>query len=146
MLEENLASCTTLPEVQMQTQATLSELRDDGFAIHHVAGPISCDGDKLIRQNLVRLLAVRTEVMQRSARGIMVLTAPLVFTADTYDRLGLFRLPKFKRETALGCFWDDLILSGLIEAVHLAKGWERSPGSQRERSTALGASVPIYEL
>ena len=150
MLEEDLSAATSLDELQTRTRQTLSELRDDGFAIHYVVGPISCDGEENIPSNIEKLLAARTQVMHALGTRTLVLTAPFIFSLDpnhnSYNRLRLFEMEKERREAELQGFWDTLIESGLIDAVHFAEGYKRSPGAMRERRTAEKMSIPVIDI
>lgn len=147
MLEEDLANCKSLAEVQAQTHHTLHELKDSGLDIGYIAGPVSCDGDEHITENLRKLVEARTALMRRSmGKNIIYLTAPFIFTPELYRRLGLFDLPKEDREALLGEFWDELIGSGLLSSVHLAPGWERSPGARREQQTAQTRNIAVFEI
>lgn len=147
MLEDDLAPCKTLDEVFERTVATLTELRDkDGYELRYVAGPISCDGDAKIPENLAKLKAERSQLMRTLGKSVLVFTAPFIFTAENYRKLGLFELNKEEREGQLQGFWDRLILSGLISAIHMAPGWERSPGATRERETALVSGVQVHYI
>ena len=146
MLEENLADCNSLDEVQAQTQGTLSEFHEDGFSIHYVAGPISADGEANIPLNLDKLIAARTRIMYQLGDCALVFTAPFIFTPEVYQRLGIFNMSRDDREAELQRFWDELILSGLIDGIHFVEGWQRSPGTQRERRTAEAAGVPVFDI
>lgn len=150
MLEEDLAHCTTLDELQSQVQATLRGLRDDGYSIGYVAGPISCDGETNIPANIEKLLAARTQVMRRLGNKSLVFTAPFILSLEpyhnSYARLRLFDMDPNDREADLQLFWDNLIRSGLIDTIYFAKGWERSPGSRRERRTALENGVQVSDI
>lgn len=146
LLEENLAPAQTLDEVFDQTVRSLTQLREDGYEAHYVAGPISCDGEDRIPKNLEALIAERTRLMHSFGGTVLLFTAPFIFTSEKYEQLGLFKLDKEVREQQLQEFWDRLILSGLIGAVHMAPGWQRSPGAMRERATALASDVPVYYI
>lgn len=146
LLEENLAPCQTLDEVRLQTQATFAELRTDGFDIAYIAGPVSCDGEDHIQANLRLLVDARTKVMHELGEKTLTFTAPFIFTHEMYDRLGLFDLERDDREARMGCFWDELLNSGHIGTVLFRQGWERSPGSRRERETASALNTRIVDL
>ena len=146
LLEEDLAPAQTLDQVFEQTVQTLTQLREDGYEAQYVAGPISCDGEENIVRNLENLIATRSRLMHSLGRGVLLFTAPFIFTPEKYGQLGLFGLDKEEREQRLQEFWDKLILSGLITAIHMAPGWQRSPGARREHATALANKVPIYYI
>ena len=150
MLEEDLAGCTSLEEVQHQTQATLRGLREDGYSIHYVAGPISCDGEEKISENIENLLRARTKVMKALGQKTLVFTAPYIFSLDpnhnSYARLGLFQMPREEREANLREFWRVLISSGLIGGITFLEGSERSPGANDERVAANLADVPTTDI
>lgn len=146
MLEENLSTCKTMEEVLYQTQSTLQELRDDGFPIVYVAGPISADGEEHIQRNIDRLLKARTKLVHLMGNRALSFTAPFIFTPEVYERLGVFDMNRDEREASLQQFWDTLIQSGVIDGIYFTPGWERSPGAQRERATADHVGVPIYDL
>jgi len=147
MLEEDLAWCKTLPDVQHQTQSTL---REDDFLIHYVAGPISCDGEENIPHNIDKLFKARTDVMHALGNRSLVFTAPFIFSLDSnhnsYNRLGLFDIDRDEREAAMQDFWDQLLTSGLIDGVHFVDGWQRSPGARREHLTATENDIPAFYL
>lgn len=146
LLEEDLAPCMTLDEVQMQAQATFAALRADGFDLGYIAGPVSCDGEDLIQTNLGLLVEARTRVMYGLGERTLTLTAPFIFTGEMYARLGLFEMARDEREENMGRFWDELLESGHIGTVLFRQGWERSPGSRRERATASRIGTRIIDL
>jgi hypothetical protein len=146
MLEEDLAGCRDLDEVQAQAQRTLGELKDEGYSIRYVAGPISADGDEHIQRNLNALVAARTRVMHQVGERALVFTAPFIFTPEVYGALNIFTQPRDEREAAMQRFWDTLIGSGVVDGIYFADGWQRSPGARRERQTAEAVGVPVYDI
>lgn len=145
MLEEDLSNCRTIEEVQIQTQSTLRELKDDGYQIVYVAGAISADGEEHIQRNIDRLIRARGELLRKIGGQVLSFTAPFVFTPEVYEKLGVFTMEPSQREAMMQLFWDTLIRSGVVDGIYFTPGWERSTGAVREHTTAQATGVPVYE-
>lgn len=148
MLEEDLARCRTLEEVQTQAQETFQYFHDNGDKIVYVAGPISADGEEHIQTNIEALIEARGKLVQELGRSCRIwsFTAPFVFTPEVYANLGIFDFVPEERESRMQAFWDELILSGSVDGIYFVPGWERSTGARRERATAEAAGIPTYDL
>jgi hypothetical protein len=149
MLEEDLAHCTTLDEVQRQLIETLGYYTNEGIDVSYVAGPISADGDHKIPENIDKLILARGQIVRyfrQKGKNEVPFTAPFVFTSELYRKIGLFEMDREEREELLQKFWDEIILSGLVKAIYFIPGWERSPGAKKERYTAQTAGVTCYDL
>jgi hypothetical protein len=147
-LEEDLANCRTLDEVQTQTQETLRDFQDMGDEVVYIAGPISADGEEHIQRNIDELIQSRGRLVRELGyrSGIWSFTAPFIFTPEVYEHLGIFKMEREVREAKLQEFWDGLILSGVVNGIYFVQGWERSAGARRERETAEMAGIPTYDL
>lgn len=146
MLEEDLANCRTLGELQEQTQETLRYFQDIGRAVVYIAGPISADGDEHIQRNIERLIQARGDLLRQLGGRAIPFTAPFIFTPEVYEKLGIFNMERDARETEIQAFWDELILSGVVDGVYFMSGWERSAGARKERETAESAGIPLYDF
>lgn len=146
MLEEDLGNCQTLEEVQRQAQETLGYFQGIGREVLYVAGPISADGEEYIQRNIEYLIQARGDLLRQLGGHAIPFTAPFIFTPEVYENLGIFNLERDIRETKMQAFWDELILSGVVDGMYFVPGWERSAGARKERETATGAGVPVYDL
>lgn len=146
MLEEDLANCRTLEEVQEQAQETLRYFQKIGHKVVYVAGPISADGDEHIQRNIERLIHARGDLLRQLGGQAIPFTSPFIFTPEVYNHLGIFEMERDAREQKMQQFWDQLILSGVVDGIYFMAGWERSAGACRERSTAKEANIPIYDF
>ncbi len=144
--ESKLEACTSLDELLNTTIEMMGGLKQQGYEIHHVAGAISADGDQYILRNLEELLRQRERVAQKLGASAIVITSPLIFTEEVYSGLGIFDMERQEREACLQQFWDNVIGAGLIDCIHLAPGWERSPGSNKEHEAAKNYGVNISYL
>lgn len=144
--ETELEVCTSLDELLDSTTRMMRKLRDQGYEIHHVAGAISADGDEHIPRNLAELSRQQARVAQQLGERAVVITSPRVFTDKVYASLRVFEMAREEREACLQEFWDKVIGSGLLDGVHLAPGWERSPGTNKEHEAAQRYGVPIEYL
>jgi hypothetical protein len=148
ILEEDLANCRTLDEVQTQAQETLRYFQDKGDEVVYIAGPISADGEEHIQRNIDELIQSRGRLVRELGyrSGIWSFTAPFIFTPEVYEHLGIFEMDRETREVKLQEFWDELILSGVVDGIYFIPGWQRSMGARRERKTAEIAGIPTYDL
>jgi hypothetical protein len=128
------------------TLTALQGVVDSGLEVHYVAGPISADGDEHIERNLEVLLRHGEQVAKALGSRALVLTSPLVFTPDIYASLKIFEKERGAREQSLQAFWDHIIGSGVLAAIHFAPGWKRSPGARLEHEAANRHNVNVYYL
>ena len=143
---DELALANTLDDVLIASLKMLRRLRDDGFTIHHIAGPITADGDENINANLAKLLEWRTELSAALGPKAFVFTSPVIFSEGLYVRLGTFEKEPVQREIEFREFWDKLFESGVIDEIHLTPGWERSEGATREHETAKRLGIKTNYL
>lgn len=144
--DKELTVCSTLEEVLRASLKMLKELRSEGLSIHHIAGPITADGDHNIKRNLAQLLKQRVELASKLGPKAFVFTSPLIFSEGLYVRLGTFDKEPVQREAEFQEFWDKLLESGLIDEIHFTTGWERSVGAKCEHQTAITNGIKIDYL
>jgi hypothetical protein len=143
-LEEEVTSCKTLEEVYDAASAALCEMRNDGeYRVGYVAGPISCDGEDKIADNIGKLIQARNSQMHALGERTLLFTAPFIFTPEVYDNLKLFTISREERETQLRNFWRKIISSGNVDFVLFREGYERSPGSLDELEAARTANLQV---
>lgn len=143
---DELAVANNLDDVLKASIKMLKRIKYDGFTTHHIAGPITADGDENIQANLVRLLGWRTELSAALGPKAFVLTAPLIFSEGVYARLGAFDSEPIQREKEFKEFWDKLLEAGLIDEIHFTPGWERSQGAKYEHTAAKRIGIKINYL
>lgn len=141
-----LELCESLGELLEVSLGMMHELKEQGFSIHHVAGPISADGDQHIHRNIAELSRRRDNLALELGSRAIVITSPLIFTEAVYTQLDIFAMPREKREATLRQFWSNLISAGQLDSIHFAPGFERSPGSMAEHQAAKDHAVPIKYL
>ena len=138
--------CRTIEDVLEASLGQMRALKEQGYAIHHVAGPISADGDEHISRNLAELLRQRDRVARRVGQRAVVITSPTVFTEAIYTRLGAFQMETDARELMFRNFWRKLIGAKLIDCIHFAPGFERSTGTMDEHQAAQEFDVAIHYI
>lgn len=146
LVEEVLTACATLDELVEVMVQEVRRWRRQGYSVHHVAGPISADGDEHIPRNIAELQRQRSRLQAELGDQAIVISSPSVFTAAVYKRLQIFELPREQREIMLRNFWDKLIEACRFDGIHIVPGYQRSPGSLAEHQAAEKHGTPIYYL
>lgn len=143
---DELGLANTLDDVLKASIKMLKRLRADGYTTHHIAGPITADGDENINVNLVKLMEWRSELSAALGPKAFVFTSPVIFSEGLYVRLGTFDKEPLQRESEFRDFWDKLLESGVVDEIHFTPGWERSVGATREHETAERLVMKINYL
>ena len=137
------AVCRSIEDVLEVSLEQMRQLKEQGYSIHHVAGPISADGEEHIPRNLAELMRQRDRVARHLGPGAVVITSPTVFTEAIYTRLEAFQMETTARELMFRSFWRKMIGAQLIDCIHFAPGFERSTGTMDEHRAAQEFDVAI---